>query len=296
VQRCRWPSRSFLATCLALASLSPIVGSAAGLAAQPVAAYHETDPRAATYAEVVAGNALVGGVLAGLQAAIRGNDPFRAFGIGAIGGLVHLAGKNLALEGGAARAWTGLAISHFGTSVIANAGQGRASFSQIVLPVGPFRVRFAPRDTTRLRADVNVFESVMFLRVAVRNGVRLDWTRSLETGGIAFETERMALFTDQELNGLAISPYYVISDFAADKDAVARHEVVHLHQQVLMEETLGRPVELFLRSRVPHARRIPRWLELGVVSPALKVVEEWATNGRGLSQFGESEAYLLMRR
>ena len=63
--------------------------------------------RGATTAEVIGGNILIGGVIAATRALFTDADPVRAFALGALGGGIHVAGKNLAVEPGVAKAWAG---------------------------------------------------------------------------------------------------------------------------------------------------------------------------------------------
>ncbi|HYC50022.1 MAG TPA: hypothetical protein VEB19_02825 [Gemmatimonadaceae bacterium] len=273
------------------------VGNTGALGAQPVLPYHDGLNRYATTAEVIAGNALVGGIAAALQATVHGKDPFRAFGIGAVGGLVHLAGKNFAVEGGAARAWGGLLVGHAGTSIVLNAGRGVHPFQELVLPLGPMRLRVLPRDSNKVRASVNLFEAGWLLRTATRDGIRFDWERTFSTGALAFVTEHRMLFRDdEELAGVALAPYYLLSEFARDVDETARHEVVHLFQQQFIQETLGWPLEQLVRSRIWRGHMIPRWIEVGVGGAAIATFDHWISNGDGLRAIQEAEAQLLHRR
>ena len=264
--------------------------------AQRVSGAHEGNGTA-TAAELVGVNAIIGGVTAATQALIRKKDPFRAFGVGAFGGLVHLLGKNLAVEPSPAHGWLGLVVAGTGSSVVANGGRGVTPWEEITIPIGPTRLRFTPRDSVRFRFAVNVFESAVLTRAFLRDGLRLDWGRSAATGVFVFHTRDLRVLRDgQEVWGIAVAPIAVVSAFAVDSASVVRHEVVHVHQHWFVQDTWGRPIEGILRRRIPGARRIPAWLELGAGGQALLILEGRINGGAGADRLMEAEADLLDRR
>jgi len=253
--------------------------------------------RPATTTEVIAGNVLAGGLTAAAQAMLRGKDPFRAFGIGAFGGAVHLFGKNLAVEPGAANSWMGLALAGTGTSIVANAGRGVSMLQEVTIPLAVARVRIAPRDSHKVRLSVNAYESGLFVRALLRSGIEIDWGRSAASGTAVFVTrERRIILDDREVSGVATGSVLLISAFAFDAPRVLRHELVHAHQHWFAAEAWGGPIEDALRTRVPGAKRLPVWLDVGLVVPTIFVLERWLTNGAGARRLTEAEADLLERR
>lgn len=275
--------------------VSLVVATAAALPAQQ--GYHLSVRRPATTAEVIGGNALVGGLTAAAQAMLRGNDPFRAFGIGVLGGAVYLFGKNLAVEPGAAKAWMGLALAGTGTSIVANAGRGVGPFQEMTIPIAAARVRIVPRDSHKVRLTVNAYESGLFVRALLRSGIDIEWGRSAASGtGVFLTRERRIIVDDSEVSGVATGPVVTISAFAFDASRVLRHELVHAHQHWFAAETWGRPIEDVLRSKIPGARRLPAWMDVGIVAPALIGLEQWLTNGTGARRLLQAEADLLERR
>lgn len=96
--------------------------------------------------------------------------------------------------------------------------------------------------------------------------------------------------------GVAHASTIVVSAFSGDPSRTARHEFVHVQQYWFLEEALGRPIEGYLRTRIPGGRRIPRWLELGIVPPAIGWME-WAIFGRDgpVYRLVQAEAEMLER-
>lgn len=254
--------------------------------------------RTATSAEVLGGNVLLGGVTAATRALLSRKDPFKAFGVGALGGVVFLAGKDLAVEGGALRGWAGLAVASAGRSMISNAGRGASPFDELSVPIVATRVRFTPRNTDKVRIAVNGFESAVLIGAAFTRGLEIDWPRTASSGAAVFGTRDLRLVgaDGEEFDGWAWAPVVVIGAFARDPSRTMRHEVIHVQQDWFMQEAWGRPIEDYSRSRMPGARFIPRWLELGVAAPALHLLEGWLPGRSGIRALQEAEAYRLERR
>lgn len=247
--------------------------------------------RPATAAEVIAGNIIVGGITAAGRALFSGADPVRAFGIGALGGAVHVAGKNLAVEPAPAHGLMGVLVAGVGASIVLNGGRGVHPLRELTVPFASMRVRVSPFDERKLTVAVNLFESALIAHTAAQDGLRLDWSRSVSTGTAIFMARRKRLLHGaNELDGLAFGPVVIISGDVRDTARVVRHEVVHAHQHWYIQDAMGRPIEDYLRPRIPLVRRLPRWLELGVVAPGLATFENWATNKRGVRRLAEAEA------
>ena len=253
--------------------------------------------RGATTAEVIGGNILIGGVIAATRALFNDTDPLRAFALGAFGGGVYIAGKNLTVEPGAAKAWTGHLVASTGASMVSNAGRGKRLFDEISVPLAAARIRVTPFDDTKVRFALNLFESAMIARLGTRDGLAINWSRSLSTGVVVFVAEgRRIFYGDREFGGFAVAPTVVVSSLEPDLDRLVRHEVVHVQQQWFVQETIGRPVESAIRGRLTFMRRVPRWLEFGVFGPGFLLLEDWMTGGRGLYNVMQAEADLLERR
>lgn len=269
------------------------------MSAAPATAQFEPrrDPRPATSAEVIGGNVLLGGVIAAGRALFTGTDPLRAFAIGAIGGGVYLAGKNLAVEPGAANAWAGLVLASTGTAVVANAGRGVHPLREVSLPLASARLHITPFDERKVRLAINLLETAVIVQHSVTDAVVIDWNRSLASGAVVFfAKERRIFLNDEEYGGFAVAPTVLISTFVPDTARMIRHEVVHVYQQWFLQESLGRPIEDAIRKRLKLARYVPKWLEIGVVAPGLLAFENWASRGNGMRRILEAEAQRLELR
>lgn len=254
-------------------------------------------PRPATTAEVIAGNVLIGGLVAATRALFSDADPLRAFALGALGGGVHLGGKNLSLEPGVAKAWSGLLVSNLGTSMVANAGRGVRLFDEISIPLAATRVRVTPFEQRKVRVALNLFESAVIARLGSQDGLELDWRESFSRGALMFiARDKRVFFGDEEVNGFALAPTAVVSSFAGEFESVVRHEMVHVHQQWFLQESIGRPLEDAMRKRMKYMRLIPRWLEIGGIGPAILLFDDRVIGERGLGRALQAEAEMLERR
>lgn len=286
--RCRW--RYSTAATVAIATVALCRASA-------VSAQLHEPARGATTAEVIGGNILIGGLIAASRALFTDADPLRAFARGAFGGGIYVAGKNLTVEPGAAKAWLGHLVASTGTSMVSNAGRGERMLGEIRIPLASVRIRVTPFDEAKVRFAVNLFETAIIVRHAVRDGLELDWRESVSRGALMFiARDKRVFFGDEEVAGFALAPTTVVSSFARDLDSVFRHEMVHVHQQWFLQETVGRPLEATIRNRTRFLRLMPRWLEIGVVGPGILLLDDHVFGGRGLGNALEAEAELLERR
>ena len=284
-QRVRWWLR-----------IGVLVTAMLGSPGQTAAQFLSPTRRAATPAEVLGGNVLLGGVTAATRAMLDGRNPFKAFGIGALGGAVHLAGKNLTVEPGAPKDWLGLALAGTGTSMIANAGRGVSPFDELSFPVAAARIRVTPRARDKVRFVLNVYESAVLIDAAFTEGLRIDWERTAASGAAVFITDLRIMLDGKEVGGLTRASVVVVGAANADTSRTVRHEVVHVHQNWFLQDAWGRPIEDLLRRKLPGARFIPRWLELGGAAPGLLALEEWLPGRSGLRAIKEAEAERLERR
>lgn len=216
-------------------------------------------------------NVLLGGITAATRALIERHDPLRAFAIGALGGAVHFGGKLM----GPKTSLAGIAVGATGTAIVVNAGRGVSPLDELYLPVGPLRVRVTPRAERKVRVAFNAYNAVVLAGNMARDGLVMDWGRTGATGTFVMRTDNQRIFRNgRELGGVAVGSLIVLSDFAASNPDLSHHEVIHVHQYLFLDEAIGRPIEEYLRRRVPLARWIPRWLELGVVPVAFAALDQ----------------------
>jgi hypothetical protein len=218
---------------------------------------------------VLIGNVAIGGVTAALHAAIKGDNIGKAFVVGALGGGVHAAGKMFEKDIGLAS----MGLGAIGTSIVANAGRGVGALDQIVLPIGPARLRFDPRNPRGVRASLNVYETAYAARQFFKPGMRVDWTESGRSGTLVFRQSDRVFLGSLSAAGLTAGSAIILSDKALDPARTATHERVHVQQGWFLQEVWGRPIEQLARDRTPFLRWIPGWLDLGVVTPGLISME-----------------------
>jgi hypothetical protein len=251
----------------------------------------QSEPRHVGLTAAFGVNVLAGGLTAAARALIERHDPARAFAIGAIGGAVHFGAKLM----GPGTSLAGIAVGATGTAIVVNAGRGVSPLDELYVPVGPLRLRVTPRAPRKIRVAVNAYEAVVLAHNLARSGLVMDWGSTGSSGTFVLRTDNRHIWADdRELGGVAIGSLIVMSAFASDPPRTAHHELVHVHQYSFVDEAVGRPIEEYLRRRVPGARWLPRWLELGIVTPALGTLE-YAIFGRNgpVIRLGESEAEMV---
>ena len=165
------------------------------------------------------------------------------------------------------------------------------------LPIWPFRLRMTPRASHRFRLAVHAFDAGVLARNLARPGLVMDWGHTASSGTFVLRTDNRRIVSgDREIGGAALGSLILMSDFVTDPASTAKHELVHVHQYWFLDGVLGRPVEEYLRRRVPLARQLPRWLELGVVVPGLRMAEQSIFGRDGpMKRLAESEAHMLSR-
>jgi hypothetical protein len=250
-----------------------------------------------TPASALAWNALIGGATSATRAWFGHRDVSKAFMTGVFGGAVHYSGKWVASRSPAfPNGLAGLAISSTGTSIVSNAGAGIRPLDELLYPVGPFRIRSNAGNWSRPHFEVNAFEAAIVARNLARPGLTIDWTRSASSAGLIFlAPDKYIVAGDESVAGVAQGPVAIISGFAQNPDQTTRHEVVHLHQHWFVQDAWGRPIEAELRQRVKPLRRVPRWLQFGVLSPALILLDDALLRGALRKGAVEPEADLLER-
>jgi hypothetical protein len=235
-------------------------------------------------------NVLLGGVTAATRALIERHDPVRAFALGAFGGAMHFGAKLM----GPRTSLAGVAVGATGTAIIVNAGRGVSPLDELYVPIGPLRVRITPRAPRKLHVGLNAYNVAVLARNLARPGLVMDWGRTGSSGTFVLRTDDRRIWDDdREYAGVAVGSLIVLSEFSANRQ-VTHHELIHVHQYLFVDEAIGRPIEQYLRRRVPGARWLPRWIELGIVTPALGALDQGIFGRDGLAiRLGESEAEMV---
>jgi hypothetical protein len=281
-----------------ITSLVPIILFAATAKAALAQPFH--DRNRASDAEVgsmLAFNALIGGSAAAIRAFIGDRDVSKAFALGTIGGTVYGAGKVVASRTGSFP-FAGVLLGATGTSIVSNSGRGAAPLEEITIPIAVARVRIRPYSASRVSFAINAYEAVIAAQAFSHDALRFESRTSLASGALVFHARRHRIIHDgQSAGGIANGSVVVISAFPFDLAHIRRHELAHVQQYWFSQEMLDRPAQESLRSRFALARRLPSWLELGVISPGFYALEHAAFGKRGpVHQFIEHEAEILARQ
>jgi len=266
------------------------------LAASPLRGQYPQEPPMISHFSAFTANALIGGATAATTALLRHHNPAKAFAIGALGGGVHYAGKYVASRHGTLSGWTGLAIAATGTSMVTNAGAAMAPLSELAFPVASLRLRVTPAQR-RVRLGVNLYESFEIVRQGTREHLQVDWGRSVQSGALVMNAVGRHIVLDGEaVGGVQMGSVAVIGPFAGSTVSIWKHETTHVHQSWFMQDAWGVPIETAVRRRMPVVRRVPEWLELGVVAIGIDAWSQqlWGEHS-GVFNLMQREAELLER-
>jgi hypothetical protein len=218
----------------------------------------------------LAGNALIGGATAALRARLGGRPLLRAFATGAAGGAVTYAGKRIAIERWGGAGLVGREVAAVGSSVSANAGEGRGPLDRLVLPAGPVRVYLSTRGPGPvLRARVDLAAVSVAAYAATARGSRFDAAASLSSGALVFRVP--GALGDLPYEARHAAGVVQLRD-GADPERVERaaaHERVHVLQYDQSFVLWAAPAEAAVMRRARWSRGLHRWVDIGVNAPAL---------------------------
>jgi hypothetical protein len=212
-------------------------------------------------------NAALGGVTAGVAQHLQGGSFWTGFVRGAGGGGVVYAGKSLAVADFAGAGFLGREISAVGSSMVANASDGRGAFDRVVLPVGPARLYVdLTGASTPVRAKVDLPGIVALAVTAADSDARLDLASSLSMGTPVFIVQG-----DEPWLGRARAGVVAIQDRGLPPDErkeaireVRRHEQVHVLQYAFSATAWGEPLERRVLQHVPGGPTVNRYVDVGL--------------------------------
>ena len=177
-------------------------------------------------------NTALGALTAGLRAGFAGRPIWPAVCEGALGGVVVYAGKRVIGTEVPALGVGGRELAALGSSVVGNAGGGRAPLAGAVFPLGPVRLYLgrpaaAGWSSGGVRLKLDLAGSLALAYMATRPGARFDLAASARAGAAVFDgvsdlgTDHLA----QNIVGvIAVAPSDV-----GDRVGMA-HELIHLTQ------------------------------------------------------------------
>lgn len=233
---------------------------------------------------MLGGNAILGGLTAGVTAVLRGGSFDRAFTQGFLGGAVVYVGKRVAVARFDGAGLAGREVAALGGSMVANAGVGTGALQHLRFPIGPVSVD-VDRAGGRRRLSARL-ELIPLLALAYAIGqpkLHFDARASLSAGTPVFRA-RDLLFRARwahvsRSTGIEMAGTVWLADVPsygrAYADRVFAHERVHVLQSDFFSTAWGGPVESWLRQRVGAGGPVPRLLGLdlgGVVLAGLSAL------------------------
>lgn len=230
-------------------ALGILLAGAGGAGAQLTT--HETIDRTPPWTEDVAVlgvNALVGGVVAGVGALLRGGDAGDAFLDGALGGAVVFAGKRVAIQGFDGAGLLGRMTGGVGSSMVAGAAESRPLLSEVWLPVGPLWLR--ARGSGGVPVRVSLRELGTLVWAGTRDELAFDVSESLSNGTPVFRAERHHLEHGSRVGGIALGGVVLVGRSDIPPERVRRHEMIHVLQHDFGQRALAHPAEAWLGRRL----------------------------------------------
>jgi|CeladaMinimDraft_18_1061708.scaffolds.fasta_scaffold00161_5 hypothetical protein len=235
-----------------------------------------------TELKVIGANALLGGVTAGVTALVNGRPFFRAFGLGAAGGVVVYGGKRfMSWHGIPGSGLAGRFFGAAGASMARNGAAGRGAFDLMLLPVGPFTLYLQPsRDSAHARLKVNLVRAAYLTALVLRDDFRLDVPASVHAATPVFERPGKPLLerNDRVTLGFAICGTVIVGDpwsrplvHATPHGELLAHERVHVVQGDFLEIAWAGPIEHWLLGALPGGAWLRRYVEPGILAPALAI-------------------------
>jgi hypothetical protein len=233
---------------------------------------------------VLGGNALLGGVSAGVLHRLRGGSFTDAFVRGLGGGAVVYGGKRIAVERFGGAGLVGRQVAAVGSSMVRNAGEGRGALEQLALPIGPTRVYLqaaAPR--VSVRADV---VSLAWLLYGIAEPeLRLDAGMSLSAGAAVFMADDRVIahgvvLSDEleatHAHGITEPGFIALANIPVFGRELARrafeHERVHVLQMDQIFMTITGPAEERLLRQLPGLRRLAPYIDINMSGNLLRLL------------------------
>jgi hypothetical protein len=281
-----------------LAATLTLYSCAQAAAQEPMPSGADFHPPPVTMQQAFAFNVAVGGGIAAFRAHIAGRSAWSAFKTGALGGGVHFLGKEIGIGRWGPSGVLGTVVASTGASIVANASEGRAAFSELSVPVSAVRLRFTPGAPHIFHASLNAFYAGILVHSAFRPAMRYHWGHSAYAFTPVFLTDKRIKSADVFPGGVTDGSNVVITTTTDVSEAdVLRHEATHVRQFFLLDEAIGQPLERRIRQMVPGVRRTPAWLEFGFVSPAIIALDyELSPSRRPLYRWLDGEAAMFERR
>jgi hypothetical protein len=229
---------------------------------------------------VLAGNAVLSGLTAGVTQKLQGKSFEDGFSRGFLGGMVIYGGKRVAVEQFAGAGFLGRGVTGVGASMVRNASTATPTLAHLVVPFGPVRVYWdRAADSVRMKLDLNTL--VVAAYAAQRSELELDLSSSLSAGTPVFTAREFLLGEVEDTSqasGEVVENVILLSDLPWRDAAVTReifaHERVHVLQREQFFITLTEPLSAELAREVPFLAPLFRVVDVhatGMLMELLKV-------------------------
>ncbi len=230
---------------------------------------------------VFSGNVLLGALTAGVSRWLRHGSFEDGFTRGALGGGVVYAGKRLAVGRFDGAGLLGREVAAVGSSVVANAGAGRATLERIDLPVMVGWVRLdRAGGRTRLDGRIDLVPLAVLAYGVAQDRLDLDVAASLSAGAPVFRASgllfRSRLTGAQPATGVELASSVWLSEVPRFGISYSRrvfaHERVHVAQNDFFTIAWGGPLEEFIHSRLAPRGGALRRIGVGLGDPILNAL------------------------
>lgn len=237
-------------------------------------------------------NGVVGAVTAGVAAVLRGEDFSEALSGGALGGALVYAGKRTAMLSFPGSGLLGRQVAGVGGSVVRNAGQGRALWGALTLPLPLVRIDVDPLALRLTAVRLDLSETVVLAYSASREDLSLNWSASLDSGAPVLDSsEPLVGAGGHDAHGMMQYGVIIVdrtsSSWEAEYHRVRRHELAHVLQRDFAHRTAAGVLEDRLIRWLPGPDGWQGHVEIGLAS-------QWALVG--LRPYVEGEAEFLEYR
>lgn len=238
--------------CLSIALVGLRVSEPASAqdAPSPLAVAAESPRRWTGHVTVLAGNATIGALTAGVVRKLRGGSFKDGLLRGALGGAVGYAGKRVAGRTFWGAGFLGREINAVGVSMVRNASDGEPALGRLFLPLGPvpLRARLETRNGVRLQTQLDLVAAGRLMGGLFESGLSLNLSQSLSSGAPIFEADgRWLVEAEHGVRGYAIARSVFLGDperypgVSASQADVLAHERVHVLQQDFVLTAWGDP-------------------------------------------------------
>jgi hypothetical protein len=256
---------------------------------------------------VLGGNALLGGLSAGVIHRLRGGDFSEAFVRGLAGGAVVYGGKRIAVERFGGAGLVGRQVAAVGASMTRNAADGLAPAERLMLPVGPLWVQLQG-ERPRVSARVDLVSTGWLISGILDRDLRFDAGMSLSAGAHVFVADGRVIVPDRRheegddqlhphAHGITMPGFMALAGVPAFGRHVARqvfqHERVHVLQMDQLHIGVTGPIEARLIPALPVVGRYGRYFDINLSGALLGVLA--GPFGEHLRRPWETEAIFLSR-